>query len=277
MVGQTDAEGSPPPPPAPSGPVAPQDRFHSESQFGMSDAYAGTYSGSSPQMYYTKRYASETPRYASAYQPQQTYGSVQTNAVSDLSSYYTGRYTDYSSRYPSYGSATTPEATSPGWRRRSYDPDVDYNVGRRVPTATSMTSSFGRPLTDLTGNGGASTGLTPASLALARSRSRSRVSASEIETTPTSYMRYVAPVTTSSLLSSLRPGSATGTSGMSSRPISSGYLYSHGPGTYVGYHYVSSVTGGGELPPHAPPSYSGREREVSARIRRYQQQPPPES
>ena len=273
VVGQTDAEGSPPPPPAPSGP--PQDRFHPESQFGIADGYSGTYGGSSasPQMYYTKRYSSEAPRYASAYQPQsQGYGSVQANPVADLPSYYTSRYTDYSSRYPTYTSATTPEATSPGWRRRSYDPDVDYNVAsRRVQTASSVTSSFGRPLTDLTGGAG---GATAASLALARSRSRSRVSASELE--PTYMNRYMTPTVTtpSTLLSSLRPASATSSS---SRPMSSGYLYSHGPGAYTGYHYVGSVSGGADLPPHAPPGYSGREREVSARIRRYQQQPPPES
>ena len=178
-----------------------------------------------------------------------------------------------------------------GWRRRSYDPDVDYNVAsRRVPTS-SVTSSFGRPLTDLTSvtsspsygrpmtdlTGGVTTGvtgnMTPASLALARSRSRSRVSASELESP---YMRYVAPSTvvnnTSSLISGMRPGA--GSSGLTSRPMSSGYLYGHAPATYGGYHYMSSA---GEMPPHAPPGYNAREREVSARIRRYQQQPPPES
>ena len=288
-MGQTDAEGSPPPPPAPSGPVAPQ--FHSDGQFAIGESYSGatSYATSvSPQMsaYYTKRYSSEPttamPRYTSSYQPQQQqqqhpYTSVQQTAAPDLSSYYTGRYTDYTSRYPTYGSATTPEATSPGWRRRSYDPDVDYNVAsRRAPTA-SVTSSFGRPLTDLTGTGSAAASLTPAALALARSRSRSRVSASELES---SYMRYVAPstanthVTSSSLISGMRPGA--GSSGLTSRPMSSGYLYGHGPATYGGYHYVSPVTGG-DLPPHAPPGYNAREREVSARIRRYQQQPPPES
>jgi len=102
VVGQTDAEGSPPPPPAPSGPVASQDRFHPDAQFGIADAYSGSYAGS-PQMYYTKRYSSETPRYAPAYQSQtQSYGSVQSNPVSDLSSYYTGRYADYSSRCQCY-------------------------------------------------------------------------------------------------------------------------------------------------------------------------------
>jgi hypothetical protein len=175
-----------------------------------------------------------------------------------------------------------------GWRRRSYDPDVDYNVAsRRVPTS-SVTSSFGRPLTDLTSvtsstsfgrpmtdlSGGVTAGVTvtPASLALARSRSRSRVSASELESP---YMRYVAPSTVvnpSSLISGMRPGA--GSSGLTSRPMSSGYLYGHAPATYGGYHYMSSA---GEMPPHAPPGYNAREREVSARIRRYQQQPPPES
>ena len=303
VVGQTDAEGSPPPPPAPSGPVAPQ--FHSDvgQTFSIADSYSGATSYApaatsytsavSPQMsaYYTKRYSSEPtsamPRYTSSYQQQpqsqqqqqHPYTSVQQSAVvPDMSSYYTGRYTDYTSRYPTYGTATTPEATSPGWRRRSYDPDVDYNVAtRRVPTVASVTSSFGRPLTDLTSTGSAAANLTPAALALARSRSRSRVSASELES---SYMRYVAPstanthVTPSSLISGMRPGA--GSSGLTSRPMSSGYLYGHGPGTYGGYHYVSPVTGG-DLPPHAPPGYNAREREVSARIRRYQQQPPPES
>ena len=133
VVGQTDAEGSPPPPPAPSGPIAPQERFLADSQFSIGDSYSGatsyaSASASSPQMaaYYTKRYSSEPtsamPRYTSSYQPQQqqqqqqqqhSYSTVQQPGT-DLSSYYTGRYTDYTSRYPTYGGATTPEATSPG-------------------------------------------------------------------------------------------------------------------------------------------------------------------
>lgn len=283
VVGQTDAEGSPPPPPAPSGPMAPQDRFHTESGFCASDAYsgAGTYvasSGSSPQMtaYYTKRYSSEPssalPRYTSSYQ--HPYTSI-TQQSSDLSSYYTGRYPEYT-RYQSYGTVAS-EATSPGWRRRSYDPDVDYGlVSRRVPP-TSVTSSFGRPLTELTG-GTASTsaGMTPATLALTRSRSRSRVSASELESP---YMRYVTPTvgtihgTATSLAGGMRPN--TGSSVLSNRPMSSGYLYGHTP-SYGGYHWPSSQgVGGTDMVPNPPPGYNLRsEREVSARIRRYQ---PPES
>ncbi len=310
-MGQTDAEGSPPPPPAPSGPVAPQDRFHSDTQqFSIPDSYStaatsyASASAASPQMaaYYTKRYSSEPassamPRYSSSYlqQQQHPYTSVQQQQQPDLSSYYTGRYPDYTSRYPNYGGgATTPEnVTSPGWRRRSYDPDVDYNMASRRLPSSSVTSSFGRPLTDLTSSSsssglgssvsgmtasGATGGMTPASLALARSRSRSRVSASELESP---YMRYATPssvtahvTSAASLISGMRPG--TGSSGLTSRPMSSGYLYGHAPATYGTYHSYMTSTGG-DMAPHAPPGYNAREREVSARIRRYQQQPPPES
>ena len=58
--------------------------------------------------------------------------------------------------------------------------------------------------------------------------------------------------------------------------MSSGYLYGHAPATYGTYHSYMTSTGG-DMAPHAPPGYNAREREVSARIRRYQQQPPPES
>jgi hypothetical protein len=128
---------------------------------------------------------------------------------------------------------------------------------------------------------GATGGMTPASLALARSRSRSRVSASELESP---YMRYAAPssvtahvTSAASLMSGMRPG--TGSSGLTSRPMSSGYLYGHAPSTYGTYHSYMTSTGGdiASHAPHAPPGYNAREREVSARIRRYQQQPPPES
>jgi hypothetical protein len=122
-------------------------------------------------MYYTKRYSSESPRYVSAYTSQHSF-------QPDLASYYTGRYADYSSRYPATAyapaaAATAQEATSPGWRRRSYDPDVDYGssaMRRAAPPAASasVTSSFGRPLTELTGGNAAAAAMTPASLAMAR-------------------------------------------------------------------------------------------------------------
>jgi len=75
VVGQTDAEGSPPPPPAPSGPVAPQERFINDGSYCSGDGYSTgqvSYSTQSPQVYYTKRYSMEPgstqPRATSSYQ-----------------------------------------------------------------------------------------------------------------------------------------------------------------------------------------------------------------
>ncbi len=75
VVGQTDAEGSPPPPPAPSGPVSSQERFISDGTYCPGDGYSSgpiAYSNQGAQAYYTKRYSSETgaglPRYNSSYQ-----------------------------------------------------------------------------------------------------------------------------------------------------------------------------------------------------------------
>ncbi len=140
----------------------------------------------------------------------------------------------------------------------------------------SVNSSFGRPLTDLavgTGQVSASTG-NPSGLSITRSRSRSRVPTGDIDT---SYMRYVPQPsgimhTTSAgqVAGSMRP--ASGSSTLSNRPMSSGYLYGHAASMYAGFHWPQSSD---QVPNPPPPGYGLRsEREVSARIRRYQ---PPES
>ncbi len=197
------------------------------------------------------------------------------------------RYPDYN-RYPTYSTGGTSTATgggginptsptSPRWRRRSYDPDY---MSRRSASTTRP------PLSDLVGSataGGVGTGgsVSPAgasaSSVLMRSRSRSRVTT---EYDPNAYLRYMSPSSYST-----------------TRPIS-GYIYGHSysPSTAGGgmsmtgsagasntmssYHTDPTISatstmarmGAQGTPPGPPPNYNAMDREVSARVRRYQQQ-----
>ena len=103
-----------------------------------------------------------------------------------------------------------------------------------------------------------------------RSRSRSRVS----DYDPNAYLRYMSPASAASYATSTRPMSS--------------YIYGHSYNPSTTIHNSSELaasvgSGGGggimsgtrmdSVPPQAPPNYNAMDREVSARVRRYQADP----
>ena len=168
---------------------------------------------------------------------------------------------------------------SPRWRRRSYDYEaMEYaRAGSMGPpqtaVATVRTTGNGRPLSELASG-------------ISRSRSRSRVpQGAEYDHSqhppppsvppPASayHHRYVQPPVASGPAAGYRPANS--------------YMYAHS--AYAGYHIPQSgmPTGDGQagagqgggggpvghMEPHPPPAYSRSDREISARLRRYHQQP----
>ena len=285
----TDAEGSPPPPPAPADPsVEAANAAVAAAAAAAAAAESSQYSDIYPtyNTYLMTRYTDQryhTPSYTPTYN---THISAHTSTDSG---YY--RYPDYS-RYP-YSGGNPSGPTSPRWRRRSYDPDY-LSTRRTASVASSGTSGIGvstvgsRPLSDLAAslvNSPASAGSTSAtSSVLMRSRSRSRVPPSEYD--PNAYLRYMSPSATAT--------AAAGASTYTTRPMS-GYIYGHSyiPTTTsihttmdpAGQRYGSapppsgvnpasgSNPNSGSVVPQPPPNYNAMDREVSARIRRYQADP----
>lgn len=252
-----DAEGSPPPPPAPADPSVEAANAAAAAAAVAAAAEGSQYSDMYPtyNTYLMTRYSDQ--RYPYTTQP--SYSShISAHTSTDSSSGYY-RYPDYS-RYP-YSGGNPSGPTSPRWRRRSYDPDY---LTRR--TQGSSTSSLGsRPLSDLA----ASLANSQASSVLMRSRSRSRVPATS-DYDPNAYLRYVSP-----------------SSSYTARPMS-GYIYGHSyiPTTTSLHNNMeqrlgsappavstAAATGNGSTGPQPPPNYNAMDREVSARIRRYQTDP----
>ena len=269
----TEETSSPPPPPAPADPsveAANAAVAAAAAAAAAAEGVATQYNDMYPtyNTYLMTRYSDQRYHTPSTY----TYGGgagashISAHAAQPSSaaeSYY--RYPDYS-RYP-YSSTTSGTTTSPRWRRRSYDPDYMTTSGsagsRRTPINTSAVStSNSRPLSDM-----ASTISNASSSVLMRSRSRSRVSGGVDSGYDSNYLRYVSP------------SASYAASAAATRPIS-GYIYGHS--------YVPSGTGSnldpaggqrlGSAPPQSqqpqpPPNYNAMDREVSARIRRYQADP----
>ena len=190
--------------------------------------------------------------------------------------YYSGTTTHYSPAYnpPSDDANVRVDhggSTSPSWRRRSYDYDhvMDYGAGgSRHPPPPAPTSAGGRSIS------AAPQGT--ATVGLSRSRSRPRVSMTEYEPN----YRYGA-VPSSVSTGSAPSASPMVTSNITYRPLTN-YTY-HGAYPGTGYHQLSDHgvghtvghTVGGEMEgsgvvPQPPPAYNSRDREVGARIRRYQ-------
>ncbi len=298
----TDAEGSPPPPPAPSDPaVEAANAAAAAAAAAAANLEGPTYAtGSQADMYpsYTSymmnRYTDPSSRYSpysgtsgtpagsttsyipvtSSHISAHTATSADPTSVASAYTTYGVRYPDYN-RYPYSGGPNPTSPTSPRWRRRSYDPEY---LSRRNAAAAAAASS--RPLGDLASS---AAGVGPTSSVLMRSRSRSRVST---EYDPNAYLRYMSP------------SSASSTSAYSTRPMSS-YMYGHSAyspaasatssgSTLSSYHgggggLDSGVGSSGRLGsappggPQPPPNYNAMDREVSARVRRYQQQTDPAS
>jgi hypothetical protein len=175
------------------------------------------------------------------------------------------RYPDYS-RYP-YSGGNPSGPTSPRWRRRSYDPDYISTRRTNQPgvAVSSGAPSTTRPLSDLASSI-ANTSNTSTSSVLMRSRSRSRVS----DYDPNAYLRYMSPASAASYATSTRPMSS--------------YIYGHSYNPSTTIHNSSELASGsvggvmsgtrmGSVPPQAPPNYNAMDREVSARVRRYQADP----
>ena len=280
----TEEGSSPPPPPAPadpSGEAANAAVAAAAAAAAAAEGVATQYSDMYPtyNSYLMTRYSDQRYHTPTTY----TYGGaaaggshISAHAASD--SYY--RYPEYSSRYP-YSSANSStctttgggggSGTSPRWRRRSYDPDYITNRrpgGGAPPVISGVGTSNSRPLSDMAS---AIANPSSSSSVLMRSRSRSRVGSSDYDTTGGSsgnYLRYVSP-SASSYATTTRP--------------MSGYIYGHSyvPSTSTLDSSVS--TGGGprlgsappasSQQPQPPPNYNAMDREVSARIRRYQADP----
>ena len=264
----TDEGSSPPPPPAPADPsveAANAAVAAAAAAAAAAEGVASQYSDMYPtyNTYLMTRYSDQRYHTPTSY----TYGGaaaggshISAHAASD--SYY--RYPDYSSRYPYSSSNSTggtggTGGTSPRWRRRSYDPD--YITSRRPGPAISSSNS--RPLSDMASTIAPTTSSSTASSSvLMRSRSRSRV-----DYDASSYLRYVSP-----------------SSAYASRPIS-GYIYGHSyvPNTAIETTSTAGPRLGSAPPvasavassqqPQPPPNYNAMDREVSARIRRYQADP----
>ena len=308
----TDAEGSPPPPPAPADPSVEAANAAVAAAAAAAAAAAGVDGGQYNDMYPTyntylmTRYSDQryhTPSYTTT----PSYSShISAHTSTGDSGYY--RYPDYS-RYP-YSGGNPSGPTSPRWRRRSYDPEylTTSRQSRNTGSAGSTGSGTGnnRPLSDLaaslvnspagsavsnaTAAASGSTSGSSASSVLMRSRSRSRVPS---EYDPNAYLRYVSPSTS---------GYSTGSS--TQRPMS-GYIYGHsyipttsslhnmpdqppsvtqprfagstsgsvGGPTSVASSSVSPNAAANSMQPQPPPNYNAMDREVSARIRRYQADP----
>ena len=277
----TEETSSPPPPPAPADPSveAANAAVAAAAAAAAAEGVATQYNDMYPtyNTYLMTRYSDQRYHTPSTY----TYGGASASHISahaapavSAESYY--RYPDYS-RYP-YSSSTAGTTTSPRWRRRSYDPDYITTSGvggagsRRTPMganvpATASTSNS-RPLSDM-----ASTisNASSSSSVLMRSRSRSRVSGgSGSSDYDSNYLRYVSP-------------SASYAASAASRPIS-GYIYGHSyvpsgtstldpSGSAGGGQRLGSVPPSSQQQPQPPPNYNAMDREVSARIRRYQADP----
>merc|ERR1719225_2317937 len=186
----------------------------------------------------------------------------------DHTSYYAPahntRYTDYLRQHQAPAAAYgVSEATSPRWRRRSYDYDTNTMLG-------NVGGDYRRSMHG---------GLSATMVGSARSRSRSRggnfASVSEFDSVASPYLRYTSPATATmndanSYNMSSAVSSATGLSSASNptRPMS-GYIYGHS----YGYHgHVGSgigsgmgIASGASIVPHPPPGYNAKDREVSAR------------
>ena len=150
---------------------------------------------------------------------------------------------------------------------RSYDPDYISTRRTNQPGAavSSGAPSTTRPLSDLASSI-ANTSNTSTSSVLMRSRSRSRVS----DYDPNAYLRYMSPASAASYATSTRPMSS--------------YIYGHSYNPSTTIHNSSELASGnvggvmsgtrmGSVPPQAPPNYNAMDREVSARVRRYQADP----
>ena len=217
----------------------------------------------SDQRYHTPSYTSSG--YSSA-------SHISSHASPGDPGYY--RYPDYS-RYP-YTGGNPSGPTSPRWRRRSYDPEYissrrstsgGSSGGSGLVASTSVSAggvsgSANRPLSDLAYSMAANT-TSATSSALMRSRSRTRVSS---EYDPSAYMRYMSPAS-----------AVSSTYTTQTRPMSS-YIYGHSytPSTttiHTDSQGVVTVTRMGSVPPQPPPNYNAMDREVSARVRRYQADP----
>ena len=260
----TDVEGSPPPPPAPADPSveAANAAVAAAAAAAAAEGSAHQYGDLYPtyNTYLMNRYSDQryhTPSYTTS--GYSTASHISAHATSGGESYY--RYPDYS-RYP-YSGGNPSGPTSPRWRRRSYDPEY-ISSSRRVTTGSgsggsnTSNTSVSRPLSDLASSMGNATS-TPTSSVLMRSRSRSRVSS---EYDPNAYLRYMSPA-------------ATSTYSTPTRPMSS-YIYGHSYNPSTTIHNDPGVTGGnrmGSAPPQPPPNYNAMDREVSARVRRYQTDP----
>ena len=302
-------ESSPPPPPAPSQPITQLGSSGSQmsnSMMGMLSSGNDTgYGDSSPQYnnrsgsvgsdlygtspgygstYLASRYATSTidpstPRYSTYYSTLQPQHMMMTSMPSGSATaaatlhqiqqqpqqtqldhvYYTpgARYGDYF-RHHHPPAASYAESTSPRWRRRSYDYEGNSAVG--PGTSATMMSDYrrsmhsSRPMTDIS----------------ARSRSRSRIGGGDYES---AYLRYQSPTSSVKETTYTMPSAAATTSTtLGTRPMS-GYIYGHSYGS--GYHVGSTLgidtTSAPGMQPHPPPGYNAKDREVSARIRRYQQ------
>ena len=201
---------------------------------------------------------------------------------------HTTRYTDYLRQHqppPPSAAYGVSEATSPRWRRRSYDYDTNTMLGNIG--GDYRRSTHGQ-------------GLSGSMAGTARSRSRSRVgnfaSVGEFDSLASPYLRYTSPAAAATAsvnesnaynITSSVPSAAGLTSTVNQTRPMSGYIYGHsygyhghvGGGGASGLGNVDGsgigsglgIASGASIVPHPPPGYNAKDREVSARIRRYQQ------
>ena len=202
---------------------------------------------------------------------------------------------------------TTSRGRNTGSAGSSAATAANSGISNNRPLSDLAASLVNSQAISASGGGGSSVGTSGStSSVLMRSRSRSRVPS---EYDPNAYLRYVSPVSASSAYSSSGIGN-TG-SGNTTRPMS-GYIYGHsyiptttslhnmpdgGPGAAGGGGQprfgsappsgptatVGSANSSGQptaatsagvtIQPQPPPNYNAMDREVSARIRRYQADP----
>ena len=268
--------------------------------YGTSPAYSSAYLASRYGNT-TSDHTSAVPRYASAYlnyatlQPQHMMMASATSTTPhgqtpiattqstnlDHTAYYAPthntRYTDYLRQHQAPAAAYgVSEATSPRWRRRSYDYDTNAMLG-------NVGGDYRRSM-----HGGLATSMVGSARSRSRSRGSNFASVGEFDSMASPYLRYTSPATATlneanSYNISSAVSSAPGLSSASNptRPMS-GYIYGHSYGYHghVGSGIGSDGTGigsgmgiasGASIVPHPPPGYNAKDREVSARIRRYQQ------
>ena len=280
------------------------------SQYNRSGSVGSDLYGTSPaysSAYLASRYGgtsndhtSAVPRYASAYlnyatlQPQHMLMASAASAAShgqnpisttqstsmDQASYYAPshntRYTDYLRQHqaPAAAAYGVSEATSPRWRRRSYDYDTNTMLG-------NVGGDYRRSM-----HGGIAASVVGSGRSRSRSRGGNFTSAGDFDSMNSPYLRYNSPGTGTTLNEANTYNLSSAATGLSSavnatRPMS-GYIYGHSYGYHghVGSSIGSDGTGigsgmgiasGASIVPHPPPGYNAKDREVSARIRRYQQ------